>query len=65
MEIPGGRLSAQTDKPLNVDSGAIYHFKAEILRNLHFEFGDLFLSSIFQKIYWKFDFENLTDNSYS
>jgi len=28
---------------------------------MHFELGGLLLSSIFQKIYWKFYFEDLAD----
>jgi len=59
MEIPGDRLSAQAGEPLKVDAWPIYDFKAEILRNLHFQFGGLMLSSIFRKIDWKFYFENL------
>jgi len=61
MEILGGRLSAQAGEPINVDTWPIYNFKATILRNIRFEFGGLLLSSIFQKIDWKFYFENLTD----
>jgi len=60
MEIPDAWLSAQTGEPLNVESWPIYHFKAEILMNMHFEFG-LLLSSIFQKIDYKFNFEDLPD----
>jgi len=54
MEIPGARLSAQTGKPLNVDACDQYII-------LKLEFAGLLLSSIFQKIYWKFYFEDLTD----
>jgi len=45
MEIPDG-LSVQTGEPFNVDACtiSIYHFKAEILRNMAFEFGALLVS---------------------
>jgi len=61
MEIPGGCLSTQAGEPLNVDAWPMSHFKAEILRNMHFESNGLLLSSILQKIDWKFYLEDLTD----
>jgi len=54
-------ITAQAAEPLNEDAWLIYHFKAEILRNMHFDFGGLLLSNIFQKIDWKFYFEDLAD----
>ena len=61
MEIPGDPLSTQAGEPLKIDAWPIYHFKAEIVSNMYFEFGDLLLSNIFRKIDWQFYFEDLAD----
>jgi len=61
MEIPGGRLSAHAGEPSNAGAWPIYHSKAEIIRNIRLKFDGLLLTSIFQKIDWKFHFEDLAD----
>jgi len=44
MEIPDGRVSAQTGEPLNVMLDQYIILKAEVLRkDMHFEFGGLLL----------------------